>query len=51
MSKQSPVKWHEIINEREEGGLPFLDLYREFAEAVKEREAQKVASSFWPYPK
>jgi len=45
---ETSVKWHEIINREPEGVLPFLDLYREYAQALREREAVRRAMPFWP---
>lgn len=53
MSEKKSLKWHEIILESEQAHepLPFIDLFREYADAVKEREAKKKAEAFWPYPR
>lgn len=51
MKDDTSLKWHEIIlkHQREEPeDLPFLDLYKEYASALKEREAAKRAQSYWP---
>ncbi len=50
-SDKSSVTWHEIINASEGDSMPFFDLYREYAEAVREREAKKRESAYWPFPK
>lgn len=51
MREKSSMKWHEIINGAPDQALPFFDLYREYADALKEREAQKRAESYWPFPR
>jgi hypothetical protein len=51
MSDQGSRKWHEIINEAPATALPFYALYEEYAAALKEREQQKKASPYWPYPR
>jgi hypothetical protein len=51
MRNQTSVKWHEIINEEQTTQLPFFDLYREYADALKEKEAKKAADAFWPFPR
>ena len=36
-SDKSSVTWHEIINTSDSAAMPFVDLYREYADAVRER--------------
>jgi hypothetical protein len=51
MSDKTSVKWHEIINAAQDDAMPFFDLYREYAEAVREKEARKREAGFWPHHK
>lgn len=52
MSDKSSVKWHEIINGADdEAGLAFVDLYREYATALRQKETAKRADAFWPFPR
>ena len=47
--EKTSIKWHEIINKNPpEKELPFLDLYREYAQALHERETARQALPFWP---
>ena len=44
MRDETSLKWHEIILQHqrtEPRELPFLGLYREYADALKEKEAAK----------
>ena len=50
-SDKSSVTWHEIINTSDSAAMPFVDLYREYADAVREREAKKRDAAYWPVPK
>jgi hypothetical protein len=51
MSDESKVRWHEIINDDAKRELPFLGLYREYAEALRHREEAKRAKAYWPEAK
>ena len=52
MSDSSSVKWHEIINDAgDDSGLAFVDLYREYATALREKEAAKRREAYWPFPR
>lgn len=50
-SDESSVTWHEIINSQENASMPFFDLYREYADAVRQREAKKREAAYWPFLK
>ena len=54
MRDETSLKWHEIILQHqrtEPRELPFLGLYREYADALKEKEAAKRAQAYWPQTK
>lgn len=52
MSDKSSLKWHEIINTAaDESGLAFVGLYREYATALHEKQREKQAAAFWPFPR
>lgn len=51
MRNPTTVKWHEIINEEKEAPLPFLELYREYADALKARDSKKKQDGYWPFPR
>ena len=45
------LKWHEIITGADDAdALAFVDLYREYAEAVRQQAAARDAA-FWPFPR
>jgi hypothetical protein len=51
MGSDTTRKWHEIINEAPPTDLPFYSLYEEYAAALREKEQQKRAAPYWPYPR
>lgn len=52
MADENKVRWHEIINEGEaRRELPFLDLYREYADALRHRDEARRAKAYWPVTK
>ena len=51
MADESSVRWWEVMQQREGRDLPFADLYREYAEALREKERARKAQAFWPTPK
>lgn len=52
MSDETSLKWHEIINgAQDEQALAFIELYREYAQALRGAEAARRAEGYWPFPR
>ncbi len=46
---EKPRTWHEVLEEKPESELPFLELYREYAEELRRRASEKAAAPYWPW--